>query len=91
MYRRMMMMEKIKVLSHDKLSNQVRIDALKRRQHQNKVSMLDALELLEKQAEILVEHEHRISSQEQQISSLELQIDALMNEVRRLHIELDEK
>ena len=78
-----MMMEKIKVLSHDKLSNQVRIDALKRRQRKNKVSMLDALELLEKQAEILVDHEHRISNQEQQI-------DALMNEVRRLHIELDE-
>ena len=47
MYRRMMM-EKIKVLSHDKLSNQVRIDALQKRQHQNKVSMLDALELIEK-------------------------------------------
>lgn len=82
MYRRMMM-EKIKVLSHDKLSNQVRIDALQKRQQQNKVSMLDALELIEKQAEVLVDHEHRISNQEQQI-------DALMNEVRRLHIELDE-
>ena len=86
-------MEKIKVFSHDKLSNQVRIDALKRRQYQNKVSMLDALELIEKQAEVLVDHEHRISNQEQQISSLELQIDALMNEVRRLRmkIEPDEK
>ena len=43
------MMEKIKVFSqHDKLSNQVRIDALQKRQHQNKVSMLDALELIEK-------------------------------------------